>query len=247
MRTGKVLRWVCVAVALAVSVGCVRGTPHSAISPPSQQIYVVQPPDVVQVAVTPEEQLTRNCIVRPDGCITFDLIGDVQVAGLTPPQIDDLITERLSAYIKNVEVAVSVESTASKVYYVLGEVGRSGSFPLNGEISARDAVGIAGGPTRRASYKSVYVVRGSPDSPQAFRINLGEMIKQGDTTEDIMLEPDDIVLVNPNVFARVGYFLDNIFFPFQSIFGMTRTVATTVTTGGMGYGYGGYGSGRIGR
>jgi len=242
MNIKKVLRWACIATVLTAAVSCARVTPRS-VTQSSQETYIVQPPDVLQIALTPEETLTRNCTVRPDGCITFDMIGDVHVAGLTPPQIDELITERLSEYIKNVDVAVSVEATPSKMYYVLGEVGRTGSFPLNGEISARDAIAVAGGPTIRASLYSVYLVRGSAESPQAIRMNMNKAIKLGDLSDDIMIEPDDIVLVKPNVFAKVGYFLDNLFFPFQGLFGMATTTTSTIAsveTGGM------YGRGRVG-
>ncbi len=154
MSIEKVLHWTCIAVVLAAVVSCASVRPGSRPLS-SQETYIVQPPDVLQVALTPEEYLTRNCIVRPDGCITFDMIGDIHVAGLTPAQIDDLITERLSEYIKNVEVAVSVEGTSSKQYFVLGEVGRPGPYPLNGEISASAAVAIAGGLTQHESYRNV--------------------------------------------------------------------------------------------
>ncbi len=234
----RVPRWVCITVVAAATAGCARFTPHPA-APSPHDTYIVQPPDILQIALTPEEQLTRNCVVRPDGCITFDMVGDLHVAGLTPEQIDSKLTERLSEYIKNVDVTVSVEGTASKQYYVLGEVGRPGPYPLNGEISARDAVAIAGGPTQRASYRKVYVVRGGTP-PQVFRINMRGPLLEGDTSQDIMLEPDDVVNVRPNVLAQVGYFIQNLLFPIQPLLGGVSQVSYTIATAGTGraYGYG---------
>jgi len=241
MSIEKVLRWVCMTIMLAAAVSCVRVTPHPGPMS-SQETYIVQPPDVLQVALTPEEYLTRNCIVRPDGCITFDMIGDIHVAGLTPAEIDDLITERLSEYIKNVEVAVSVEGTPSKQYFVLGEVGRPGPYPLNGEISASAAVAIAGGVTQHASYRNVYVLRGGAESPQAFRIAMRGPLLAGDTSEDMMLKPGDIVNVRPSVMGKVGYFVQNLLFPIQPLLGGINQISYTIATGGTGR----YSGGRAG-
>ncbi len=249
MSAGTRFTIVCsVVLALFGSVGCATAsrrhhTSTSLPDPPASQVsassnresvtdstYVVQPPDVLQVALVPEDQLTRNCVVRPDGFITFDLIGDVHVAGMTPPEIDDLITARLSEFIKNVEVAVSVESTRSKQFYLMGEVNRSGPMPLDGHITARDAIGLAGGFTRRASLGGVYVIRGGPGKKEVVRVNMRRVLKTGDQSGDVLLEPDDIVLVKPNGFAKVAYALDTLFMPFQGILGMAGQVATTAYT-----------------
>ncbi len=237
MSVEKVLRLACVAIVITAAVGCVRATPRS-VTQSSQATYIVQPPDVLQVALTPEEALTRNCTVRTDGCITLDLIGDIHVAGLTPQQIDDLITERLAVYIKNVDVTVSVEVTASKQYFVLGEVGRPGPYPLNAEISASAAVAIAGGPTQNASYSNVYVLRGGAESPQAFRVAMRGPLLKGDTSRDIMLKPGDVVNVRPTVLAKFGYFVQNLLFPIQPLLGGFSQVSYTVATGGTGAAYG---------
>lgn len=231
----------CLTGMMIMAVGCVSGPSSRVVttSPPpvtevaentssgTDSTYIVQPPDVLQVAIVPEDHLTRNCMVRPDGYITFDLIGDIRVAGLTPPQIDHAITERLAEYIKNVEVAVSVEGTRSKQFYILGEVNRPGPNPLDGDISARDAIGLAGGFSRRASKSNIYVVRAGTGKRETIRVNVGAMLKTGDNSGNVMIRPDDIVLVKPNAFAKVGYVLDTVFYPFQGIFGMASQVGST--------------------
>ena len=238
MSVEKILRLACIAIVLATVASCAAVTPRPETQS-FQETYIVQPPDVLQVALTPEETLTRISTVRPDGCITFDLIGDVHVAGLTTQQISNIITERLSPYIKNVDVTVSVEATMSKQYYVLGEVGRPGPYPLNANISASAAVAIAGGPTQHASYKNVYVLRGGAAYPQAFRIGMRKPLLLGDTSQDMMLKPGDIVNVRPNVFAKFGYFVQNLLFPVQPLLGGFNQISYTVATGGSPTSYGG--------
>jgi len=237
MNMERVLHFVCMAIVLATVVSCATVTSRPGAQS-FQETYIVQPPDILQVALTPEETLTRNCTVRPDGCITFDMIGDVHVAGLTAQRIDDIITERLSPYIKNVDVTVSVEATISKQYFVLGEVGRPGPYPLNAAISASAAVAIAGGPTQHGSYRNVYVLRGGAESPQAFLVGMRGPLLQGDTSQDIMLKPGDVVNVRPTAIAKFGYFVQNLLFPVQPLLGGFNQISYTVATGGTGAAYG---------
>jgi polysaccharide export outer membrane protein len=251
MRRKSRLTYMCTMVAVLITtVGCATGKLHR-MTPPEPQTdatYIVYPPDVLQIAIVPEDRLTRNCIVRPDGFITFDLIGDVHVAGMTPPQIDDLVTERLEEYIKNVEVAVSVEGTQSKQFYLMGEVNRTGPNRLDGDITARDAIGMAGGFTRRASKSKVFVVRAGLDQQEVFRVDMAKMLRTGDNSGDVPLMPGDVVLVKPNAFAVVGYALDTLLFPIQGLLGMSTSVATqgyqwsnNPFSGGGRVGGGGYG------
>ena len=215
-------------IVIGAVTGCARG--RMAVQPPkAKELYTVYPPDVLTIAIRPETELSTTTTVRPDGRISIAILGDVEVEGLTPAEIDEKLTRALSQFVRNVDVTVTVTGFNSKLYYVIGEVFRQGDYPFTGEITAWEAVAMAGGYTRRAAPGSARVVRGDPEHPQIIRVNLARVALKGETASDVILQENDVVYVPPDVFARVGYFFERILYPFSSIFGLGRDVGYALT------------------
>ncbi len=121
--------------------------------------YLIAPPDLLAISVRPEPEILRELAVRPDGRISFDLIGDVEVEGKTVDQVRDEITERIAEYIVAPDVTVTLAQSNSRRFHVFGEVGRPGSYPLIGRLTVLDALGTAGGATRFASLSNGRLIR----------------------------------------------------------------------------------------
>jgi len=226
-------------VVLGVVTGC-AGTRRAVEGPHVIEPYTVYPPDVLRIDVRPEAELSTDVTVRPDGKISLAILGDVEVQGLTPAEIDQKLTQALSQYVRNLDVTVTVTGFNSKRYSVIGEVFRQGEYPFTGEITAWEAVAIAGGYTRRAAPSSARVVRGDPEEPQVMPVNLARIALRGESARDIILEESDIVYVPPDAFSRVGYFFERILFPFSSILGLGRDVGYAMTIGDVAQGRFGY-------
>jgi len=210
----------CVLV-LSTVVGC-AGARAATKGPGAKEPYTVYPPDEIKIDIRPETDLSTTTTVRPDGRISIAILGDVEVEGLTPAQIDEKVTKALSQFVRNVDVTVTVTRFLSKRYYVIGEVFRQGDYPFTGEISAWEAVAMAGGYTRRAALGSSRVVRGDPEHPQVIRVNLARVALKGEVNRDVILQENDVVYVPPDIFAKAGYFFERILFPFSSILGLGR-------------------------
>ncbi len=86
------------------------------------------------------------------------------------------------------------------------------------------------------------MLRGGAESPQAFRVAMHGPLLKGDTSEDMMLKPGDIVNVRPSLLGKVGYFVQNLLFPIQPLLGGVNQVSYTIATGGTGAAYGRRGS-----
>jgi len=226
--TGMVL-----VILLGVVTGC-AGTRPAVVKPgTARDLYTVYPPDVLSIDIRPDTTMSTIATVRPDGRISLPILGDVEVEGLTTTQIDEKLTEGLKPFIRNLDVTVTVTGFHSKRYYVIGEVLRQKDYPLTGKISAWEAVAIAGGHTRRASLRSSRVVRGDPDEPLIIPVNLARVAFRGETGRDVILHENDVVYVPPSVSAKIGYFIDNLLFPFSSILGAGRQAASIYYVGGM--------------
>lgn len=143
--------------------------------------------DVVEVTVYRDPDLSRIVPVRPDGRITLPIVGEMDAAGRTPEELRMEIALRLRDYVKDpTVVSLIVTEVNSRRFFVVGEVTRPGSYPLRGEVTALQALALAGGLGEFSARKSVSIVRGS--SGKAFVVSLAELqagarvlVRSGDT------------------------------------------------------------------
>jgi polysaccharide export outer membrane protein len=71
--------------------------------------YTVKPGDTLEIAVWKEPDLQRTVLVRPDGAVSFPLVGDVDARGKTVPELNKTVSERLTRYISDAVVTISVQ------------------------------------------------------------------------------------------------------------------------------------------
>ena len=150
----------------------------------TEQIYVVGPPDVLQIRILPDPVIERTAVVRPDGRITVDLIGDLRADGLTLEEIAREIEKRIVRFKRGAYATVSLESAQSTSITVLGEVNRPGSFPLTSETRVSQLMGQVGGPTNFAWNSRVRVIRPGEETPVVYRIDFAA-IRRGDLRTNI--------------------------------------------------------------
>jgi len=183
------------------------------------QTYIVDPPDSITIEFVAREDrdMNRTAQVRSDGTVTLMLIEDVKVAGLTTPEIGRKLEEMYSAYFHEPDILVSVAAYRSKHIYAYGEVGRQGNVPYTGNQTVADVIGTVGGVSSRAWMSRMKVIRGDPDDPEVYRVNLKKLIYEGDMRQNMILAEDDVIRVPPDPFAWVGYQIEKVLFPFRSM------------------------------
>ena len=120
--------------------------------------YRVGAPDSLTITVLPEPTIAEAVVVRPDGKITIQLIGDVQAAGRTPSEIGAEIEKRLSRFKRGARATVAVSGATSSSITVLGEVRGPGTFPMLKQTRVVEAIGGAGGTTHFANLDGIHVV-----------------------------------------------------------------------------------------
>lgn len=175
--------------------------------------YLIGEGDTLLISVWQNNDLNQEAVVRPDGKISFPLIDDVKAGGLTIPQLDAEITERLKKFIKYPEVSISLRSMGGKKVFVLGEVYSPGVYTLTGDKNVIQAVTMAGGFTSNAVVNSVVLVQGGFTNPKAVRLNLNRFLLAADPRQNIVLKPDDIIFVPKKFVANVNYLVNQIIGP----------------------------------
>ena len=157
--------------------------------------YLLGPEDVLKVAVWKDEHLTQETVVRPDGMITFPLIGDVSAAGRTAEDVRSEIAKRLSRFLPNPNVTVTVLKVLSYRIYVLGRVNKPGEFLVGHHTDVLQALSMAGGLTPYASENDIKIMRRSGGDQQVFSFRYADMQKEKDLKQNILLQRGDVVMV----------------------------------------------------
>src|SRR5712692_2005763 len=157
--------------------------------------YLIGEEDVLSINVWKEPDMSRQVPVRPDGKISLPLINDVQASGLTPMQLADSITEKLRKFIADPQVTVIITSIQSRRFFVLGEVGRAGAYPLLHGMTILQALSGAGSFTQFADSKKIYLLRTEAGKQVKFPFNYKEVIKGKHPEQNIELKPGDTIVV----------------------------------------------------
>jgi len=152
--------------------------------------------DVLEVSVWGDESLVRKVLVRPDGRISFPLVGDMQAAGVTVEELRTGLETRIGEFIHGAPVTVMLIESRSARVSVVGKVNKPGMYPMDGPMYVLQALSLAGGMTPYASTGSIRVVRTAATGAQHFLSFDYDTIASGKGLEqNVLLEPGDIVLV----------------------------------------------------
>jgi polysaccharide biosynthesis/export protein len=157
--------------------------------------YRISPEDVLRISVWREEDLQGEVVVRPDGGISFPLVGDMPAAGKSPAELQAEITQRLTAYIPDAVVTVSVTELRGLRIYVSGRVANPGQYTVGRYVDVLQAISLAGGLTPFADERSISVIRRENGREVVFPFNYREVQRGRNLQQNILLKPDDVVVV----------------------------------------------------
>ena len=162
---------------------------------PVQQEYRVNAGDRLEISVWREPDLQREVLVRPDGRMSFPLAGEVQAAGRTVAQIREDLEGRLTRYIPDLVLTVTVTDVSGNRIYVVGQVARPGSFVMNPDLDVMQALSLAGGTTPFASLKDIRILRRQGDRRSAIPFDFTDVSRGRGLEQNIVLRSGDVVVV----------------------------------------------------
>lgn len=157
--------------------------------------YRLAPEDVLHISVWKEKDLTQDCLVLPDGHISFPLAGSIQAAGKTAQQVQAELVKRIAKYIPTPVVSVSVTSVAGNKIYVIGKVNKPGMFPMGTNVDVMQALAMAGGLNPYAKEGSIEILRREGGKQVAYPFDYSDVADGSDLSQNIMLRTGDVVVV----------------------------------------------------
>lgn len=157
--------------------------------------YQIGPEDVLHISVWKEPDLDREVLVRPDGGVSFPLVGDIQVSGRTPLEVQNEIKSRLDRFIPDAEVTVSVTKISGYTIFVVGEVKEPGQFTLGRYVDVVQALTLAGSLTPYANSDNIKILRRVAGQEKVFKFDYGDIQRGKNLSQNIILQSGDVVVV----------------------------------------------------
>lgn len=149
---------------------------------PGNQEYRLGPGDKIKITVFGSQDVSGEAVVDSSGDIAMPLLGQVTAQNLTVPELQTKIAAELNKQYL-VDPKVSIEVMNYRPFFILGEVGRPGSYPYIAGVTVRQAVAIGGGYTRRARTSTVSIVRQTPLGEERLEAGADSPVLPGDTVE----------------------------------------------------------------
>jgi polysaccharide biosynthesis/export protein len=222
MRRSSAGSMVLAIAAALFGVGCATANPHP--QPPVEYLaYEVGPPDQLTITILPDPPVIENAVVRPDGMITIQLVGDVLAGGRTTAQIAADIQNRIGRFKRGAVVTVALAGAQSALVTVVGEVRGPTTFPLTRQMRVSEAIGTVGGLTLFADDDELFLIRAG-NKTQVIKVDF-DAIQSGDLRTNFQVYGGDIIYVDPTVVAKVGYAIQQVLFPITPFFGVAAAAA----------------------
>jgi polysaccharide export outer membrane protein len=157
--------------------------------------YKINPGDIISISVWRESDLQREVLIRPDGKFSFPLAGDINAKGKSVEQVRELLTTKLSRYIPDLVVSVSVLAINGNKVYVIGQVNRPGDISVNPNIDIMQALSIAGGANPFAQLNDITILRRTENGLISIPFRYGDIEKGKRLEQNIVLKAGDVVVV----------------------------------------------------
>jgi polysaccharide export outer membrane protein len=193
--------------------------------------YRLQPADEITIKSSRIPELHEQAqVIRPDGKVSYEIVGDISVAGKTPEEVAEILSKKISKTYKIQEehpINVQVSAFQSKLYYILGQVREPGAKRFTGRETVMSAIAKAV-PTFQAWEERIQLIRpstGEEVEAQICKLNFHRMIKYGDMRKNVLLKEGDVIYVPPTILAAIGFTIGELVTPITG--GLTAYGAVT--------------------
>ncbi|MFC1632430.1 polysaccharide biosynthesis/export family protein [Candidatus Omnitrophota bacterium] len=189
--------------------------------------YTLGHNDVIEIEVRRHPEFSGQYAITSEGKIEYKFVGDIIVEGLTKAELTEQLETILSEYIIEPEINVRIVAYLSKVFYVVGDVGKPGKFYMRGNtVTIREALVQSGLPTGAASMRKCRLI--TPDQAgedNYVKVDIYKLLYEGDLRENLDMQPGEVLYVPATALAKML----RVFSPVTNAVGQAAGVASTAT------------------
>ena len=157
--------------------------------------FCLGPEDMLEISVWKDEALTRKVLVRPDGKISFPLVGDIQAQGRTVEELRQAMENKMDAFVPDASVSVMLVQVGSPKVYVVGKVVRPGVYIMGTTIRVMHVLAMAGGATPFANKDDILIIRQENGGQKTFKFDYNKVADGKELAQNICLKRGDTVVV----------------------------------------------------
>lgn len=171
---------------------------------PEDNRYQLVSGDVIDVIYRYTPEFNQTVTIQPDGYILLEIVGDIKMSGLTLEQARQRIIDKATVRLKDPEITLLLKEFQKPYFVVSGEVAQTGKFEMREDITALQAVMMAGGFKESAKSSQIIVFRKlNADVAEVKTLNLKKVKKTSDLENDLTLQSGDIIFVPRNTFSKI--------------------------------------------
>lgn len=184
---------------------------------PGTSAFTLGPGDRIDVEIIGKPETKTTVTVGPDGKIYYYLLDGLDVWGSSLADLKSKLEHGLERYLTEPQVSLTLREVGSQSVWIMGRLSRPGIYPLSGPMTLLESLSLAGGTARSTSQVTTeeladlrhsFVMRQGKVLP----VNFYALLRQGDTSQNIYLQPDDFVFV-PSSLSQEVYVLGAVKFP----------------------------------
>ena len=175
---------------------------------PPKPMYVLQPGDTINVSFRYTPELNDEVVIGPDGRALLKAAGDIHAAGLTLTEFQQLVVRESESKLVDPEVAVTLKDFDRPHVFVAGEVNTPGRMDLRRPTTVLQAILASGGPKDDAALGRVLLFRRiDADTAEVHVLQLAHYGTRSREKNDMLLQPDDMILVRHDVPSRIERYI----------------------------------------
>lgn len=157
--------------------------------------FFLGPGDVLEISVWKNQDLTKQVVIRPDGRISFPLIGDVVAEGHTVDELREALRKKIETYVPDAPVAVLLLQVTSPKVYVVGKVAKPGVYVMEEPVRVMQVLAMAGGTTPFADKDQILIIREEKGRQETSEFNYGKVASGKDLEQNVFVKPGDTLVV----------------------------------------------------
>ena len=196
--------------------------------------YTLGPDDLIEIDIRRHPEFSGTYEINSEGKIQYKFVGDIVAAGMTKNEFKGKLAKILSVYVVEPTIDITIAAYRSKVFFVIGEVGRPGKYYMMAdEIPVREAVVQAGLPLLSAKASNAKLI--TPDSsgkPATKKIDLNKILYKGNLKGNFLMKPGDVLYVPPTFLTKIMRTISPVAQPVGTV-AATEGSAARIGTGGF--------------